>query len=418
MATEITMPKLSDTMTEGSFIGWRKSVGERIERGDVIAEVETDKAVMELEAFASGVLLQTMFKGGETVPVGTVLGLIGDPGELAVTPAVVAKGTEAGAARVEAPPVMAAAEPAVAPTDQVEAAHDKASPLVRRLAREQGIDLSLVHGSGPEGRILREDLPLAGTGEGETAMAAAPPSADAAPQERVAAPEEGGSEPGSAMRRAISATVSRSWREIPHFSVTMEISMDGCREVVEELKGSDRPLGYHALVIKACAAVLPEFPLFLPLPHPSGVNISFAVALPDGLLMPVIRDCHRLSAVEIEQESARLAERARNGRMTPEEMSGGHFSVSNLGMWDVDEFTALIMPGQTAILALGAVRERPVARGGHLALAPTMRATLSCDHRSIDGAYAASFLAKLRVMLEHPVTLLVAQDAPHPSAHG
>jgi len=400
MATEITMPKLSDTMTEGSFIGWRKSVGERVERGDVIAEVETDKAVMELEAFASGVLLKTLVTGGETVPVGTLLGLIGEPGEETV----------AASAPTLSPPAVAPPEPAApapgteAPGVQPEAEeHEKASPLVRRLARERGIDLTRIQGSGPEGRILQQDL--------DAAMASATPVTESpvpeSPPLPAAAPAGTGAEP-SAMRRAIAATVSRSWQQIPHFGVTMEIPMEGCRQVVAELKESGTPVGYQALVIAACSRVLPQFPLLLPGGADAAAsNISFAVALPDGLLMPVIRNCPALPAAGIEREAARLADKARTGRLTSEELTGGHFSVSNLGMFGVDEFSALIMPGQMAILALGAVADRVVARAGQPVVAPTMRVTLCSDHRAVDGAYAAAFLAELRRVLEHPVALLL-----------
>jgi pyruvate dehydrogenase E2 component (dihydrolipoamide acetyltransferase) len=214
------------------------------------------------------------------------------------------------------------------------------------------------------------------------------------------------------MRQAISAAVSRSWQDIPHFSVTVEIGMEACREAVNELKGGERQVGYQALVIKACSAALADFPRLLVRPGGAAdgpVNIGFAVALPDGLLMPVIRDCRSLSAAEIEAEAARLADRARGSRLTSEEMTGGGFSVSNLGMYGVDEFTALIMPGQVAILAVGAVAERPAVRNGQLTVAPVMRVTLSSDHRVVDGAYAAAFLAELRRILEHPFALLVQQ---------
>jgi pyruvate dehydrogenase E2 component (dihydrolipoamide acetyltransferase) len=430
MATEITMPKLSDTMTEGSFIGWRKSVGERVERGEVIAEVETDKAVMELEAFASGVLLKTMAKGGENVPVGTVLGLIGEPGELAAEAEAPPQSAAAAAApsppeppatsAPAAPPQPAAPVPAP-PAGQEEADHEKASPLVRRMAREMGIDLSQVSGSGPEGRILQEDLAVPATQQtaapnpkavpipqGAPIPAAVPAPAPVGPHD--AAPPAGQAAP-SAMRQAIAATVTRSWQEIPYFTATVEVGMEACREVVSELKGSDGQVGYHALLIKACCAALKGFPLLMAGRDGDAggaVNISFAVALPDGLLMPVVRDCSRLGAAEVEREAARLADKARSGRLTSEEMSGGGFSISNLGMYGVDEFDALIVPGQVAILAVGAVAERPAVRNGQLAVAPTMRATLSSDHRVVDGAYAARFLAELRRTLEHPVPLLAS----------
>jgi pyruvate dehydrogenase E2 component (dihydrolipoamide acetyltransferase) len=436
MATEITMPKLSDTMTEGSFIGWRKNVGDRVERGDVVAEVETDKAVMELEAFASGVLLKTMAKGGENVPVGTVLGLIGEPGELAAEAEALPQTAATAAApsppeppatpAADVPPQPAAPAPAP-PAGQEEADHEKASPLVRRMAREMGIDLSQVRGSGPEGRILQEDLaaPAAQPTAAPEPQGAPIPQAEPIPQEapipaadsapapvgpQDAAPPAGQPAP-SAMRQAIAATVTRSWQEIPYFTVTVEVGMDACREVVSELKGSDGQVGYHALLIKACSVALKGYPLLLAGRGGDAggpVNISFAVALPDGLLMPVVRDCSRLSAAEVEREAARLADKARSGRLTSEEMSGGGFSISNLGMYGVDEFDALIMPGQVAILAVGAVAERPVVRNGQLAVAPTMRATLSSDHRVVDGAYAARFLAELRRTLEHPVPLLAS----------
>jgi pyruvate dehydrogenase E2 component (dihydrolipoamide acetyltransferase) len=211
------------------------------------------------------------------------------------------------------------------------------------------------------------------------------------------------------MRQAIAAAVTHSWQTIPHFCVTVEIDMDSCREIVSELKAGAHPVGYNALLIKACASALEHFPLLRVQDNDSrtDIHISFAVALPDGLLMPVIRRCNSLSTTEIERESVRLIEKCQGGRLSSAEMSGGSFSVSNLGMYGVDEFSALIMPGQTAILAVGAVSDRPVVRNGGLAAAATMRVTLSSDHRFVDGAYAALFLAELRTILEKPVSLLV-----------
>ncbi len=413
------MPKLSDTMTDGRFIGWHKNVGERIERGDVIAEVETDKAVMELEAFASGILLKTIAKGGETVPVGTVLGLIGAHGELAEegAPAVAAEKPEVAEKAIpQAPPQEAAPTPPVQPVSTHEPSEqEKASPLVRRLSREMGIDLAQVHGSGPEGRVLQEDLTAYATAQGKGAEPSPGPGGTVG-EATTAAPETSPimaetALPPSAMRQAIAATVTRSWREIPHFTVTVEINMTACREVIHELKGSKDEVGYNALVIKACAMALARHPRLNAL---SGegvtqgeIHIGFAAALPDGLLVPVIRHCERLSPQEITGETARLAERARNGRLTSAEMAGGTFSVSNLGMYGVDEFMALIMPGQAGILAVGAVSERPAVREGKVMAAPLMRVTLSADHRVVDGAYAAAFLAELRGILEQPMRMFV-----------
>jgi len=417
MATEITMPKLSDTMTDGRFIGWRKNVGERIERGDVIAEVETDKAVMELEAFVSGVLVKTFAKGGETVPVGTVLGLIGEAGE-------VTEGDKAPA-RVEPTPAMPVEAPTPDPVQQEAAPHltasmttasvaneaadqEKASPLVRRLARELGVDLALVSGSGPEGRVLQQDLAAFAAAHGGDAAAGTSAGKVVEPPSAAISTVESAPLAQSSMRQAIAATVARSWQEIPHFTATMEIDMRACQEIIRELKGSEDELGYNALITKACGVALTRFPRLVSGGNPSaGIHIGFAVALPDGLLVPVIRDCERITPGEIAREASRLADKARSGRLGQDELSGGMFTISNLGMYGVDEFMALIMPGQAAILAVGAVVERPVFLDGKIMAAPLMRVTLSADHRVVDGAYAAAFLAELRHLLEQPMRMFL-----------
>ena len=415
MAKEITMPKLSDTMTEGLFAGWRKNVGEQIERGDVLADVETDKAVMELEAFASGVLLKTMVKNGEMVAVGTVLGLIGEPGEMAEASVVIPVSAPEAPALAVSEPTLAAplqAEPPATPqppVDQNKQEYEKASPLVRRMARDQGIDLGQVPGSGPDGRITQEDLAGFVDQQGmELPEEVIPPlSAGGSPQEQPSEPAQ--TQVTSSMRKAIAGAVTRSWQTIPHFSVSVEVVMDVCREITNELKTGENKVGYNSLLIKACATVLGHFPLLVrtDLGDRNAIDINFAVALPDGLLTPVIRQCDKLTVAEIERESARLIERCKSGRLSSEEMRGGDFTVSNLGMYGVDDFTALITPGQTAILAAGAVKDRPVICDGRLTAAATMRVTLSCDHRAIDGAYAASFLTELRSSLEQPAALLM-----------
>lgn len=411
MATEITMPKLSDTMTEGLFAGWKKNIGDRIERGDIIAEVETDKAVMDLEAFASGILIKTMVHGGENVPVGTVLGLIGETAEtvetVETTAAIrpVSKEAETRSAAEIVPEQAVPPEISMAAASRSELQHEKASPLVRRLAREQGLDLERIKGSGPEGRITQDDL----TAFALQQQVKPEPEALSTPLAAAAQAESSEGAETTKMRQAIAATVTKSWQTIPQFSVTIEINMGACHEIVRELKDGPDSIGYNALVIKACACTLLNFPLLRSSDSNSSndINISFAVAKPDGLLLPVIRQCQRLSVTEIESESSRLADKSRAGHLTSEEMAGGSFSVSNLGMYGVDEFNALILPGQTAILAVGAVRERPLVRNGQLAVAPTMMVTLSSDHRRVYGADAASFLAKLKSVLEKPATLLV-----------
>jgi pyruvate dehydrogenase E2 component (dihydrolipoamide acetyltransferase) len=404
MAIEITMPKLSDTMTEGLFASWKKQVGDHIERGDVIAEVETDKSVMDLEAFASGTLLRIMVHGGETVPVGTVLGLIGSAAEFAientVPPATVDGATTPG---------ITAEQAVVTPAPLVDVftdkGHEKSSPLVRRLAREQHIDLSEVSGSGAERRITQEDL--AAFSEAHQADNVPPDPVAVATETKM--PLDAVTPLPSTMRQAVAAIVSRSWQTIPHFSVTVEIDMEVCHKIVNDLKEWFSPVGYNTMVIKACACTLQNYPLlrWIDPAAPDDINICFAVALPDGVIMPVIRQCQKLSVTSLEIEITRLADKGRAGRLAVDEMAGGSFSVSNLGMYGVDEFTALIMPGQVAILAVGAVRERAVARSGKVEVIPTMRVTLCSDHRSVDGAYAAAFLKELQGILEKPTALLM-----------
>lgn len=429
MATEITMPKLSDTMTEGKLISWKKSVGERVERGDIIAEVETDKANMELEAFTSGILLETRIKPGEMVPVGTVIAVIGAAGEETPAPSPPSPEPSPAIASPEPPPTwQPPAEPPHKPLEAGEvperiitapeaegaeekpsvaaAVGEKASPLVRRLAREKGIDLAKVTGSGPEGRILQEDLERF---------------------DRDRGPGTGGPEPGQAegavaggapqlltrMRAAIARTVAESWRTIPHFYVTVEIDMGEAERVRQELKESASPVSVNDMIVKACALTLEKFPRanasFLGdrIELHDEINIGIAVAIEEGLIVPVIRGCQSLSLKDIALWSRDLVEKGRAGRISEAEISGGTFTVSNMGMYGSDEFAAVILPPQGAILAVGAVADRPVIRNGHLVAARMMRATLSSDHRLLDGVYAAQFLRELRKVLENPVTMLV-----------
>jgi pyruvate dehydrogenase E2 component (dihydrolipoamide acetyltransferase) len=460
MATEITMPKLSDTMTEGTLISWKKSVGERVERGDVIAEVETDKANMELEAFTSGVLLETRAEPGDTVPVGTVIALVGkegekpgrdregespageqetaaekpeevkeksgkedeEPEEATEPPEEEKPETEPGPAGKkesagkggEAKPLPSDAEvvPEAEQSPSVEEAEGevklpstegtaaKASPLVRRLAREQGIDLTTVRGSGPDGRILREDMAKAGTG-------------DQGPGTGEKRDTGTSVQPLSRMRRAIARTVAEAWRTIPHFAVTVEVEMGEAERVRQELKGSGTPVSLNDIIVKAAATAIGAFPRINAsftadgaAMHPD-INIGIVVALDDGLLVPVITGCETLSLKEIATRSRGLIKRAKNDTISEGEISGGTFTVSNLGMFGVDQFWAVIHPPQGAILAVGAVADRPVIRGGHLAAGRMMHLTLSADHRLIDGAYAAKFLRELKRILENPVVMLV-----------
>ncbi len=419
MATEITMPKLSDTMTEGRLISWKKSVGEKVSRGDIIAEVETDKANMELEAFVSGTLLETRVKPGEMAPVGTVIAVVGEAGE--VVQAQPAKEAALPATEPERPrpePAVAAAATSQADTEPVteESAEagekEKASPMVRRLARERGIDLKMVKGSGQDGRILKEDLELF-LKERQVQKQAQPTAAKPEPQPEPAPIPSGESLPLSRMRAAIARTVSRSWREIPHFSVTVCIDMGEAEEVRRELKGAGTPVSISDMIVKAAAMALRCFPALNNSFAGEGIvvngeiNIGLAVALEDGLVVPVIRGCDVLSLKEIAERSRGLVERARSGKISEAELSGGTFTISNLGMFGVEEFMAVILPPQGGILATGGVCNEALVKNDRLIAGRVMRATLSADHRLIDGAYAAQFLGELKRVLENPATMLV-----------
>ena len=431
MATEITMPKLSDTMTEGRLISWKKSVGEKVERGDIIAEVETDKANMELESFTSGVILETRVKAGDMAPVGTVIAIVGEVGESVQMPEKKGVPSPMETEKPQSEPLRdvkeneALPEPektAVEPAgEQAEA--EKASPMVRRLARERGIDLKLVNGSGPDGRILREDVELFL----KEKQVKAEVQVEDEKQVKVQVKVEGkalGPEPSipvvewaalplSRMRAAIARTVSRAWREIPHFTVTVAVDMGEAEEVRRELKVSGTPLSINDLIIKAAALALVKFPQVNNsfagdrITVNSGINIGLAVSLEGGLVIPVIKGCEGLSLKKIAGRSRELVERAKNGKISEAEIGGGTFSISNLGMFGVEEFMAVIQPPQGAILAVGAVRDEAVVRNGLIAAARIMRVTLSADHRLIDGAYAARFLQELKRVLENPVTMLM-----------
>lgn len=443
MPTEITMPKLSDTMTEGRLVAWRKSVGSRVERGEVIAEVETDKANMELESFSSGTLLETRANPGDTIAVGTVIALVGEEGEkpapaqeeppTAEKPAgapvsgAEIKGEETSPeekekayvpppepeapppAPQEPPPPKKAPAPAEKPRPEPRPPQPEAevrtSPLVRRLAREHGVDLAQVTGSGEEGRVLCEDLERhlkeQRPGEAVAICGTAQPQA--------AAPH---AEPLSRMRAAIARKVSETWRSVPHFFVTVEADMEVAEKLHHELREGGRPVSINDLVVKACALALESFPRVnasfagdRAVVHDE-INVGIAVAVEEGLFVPVIRNCRGRSVFDIARASRDLVERCRSGKIAEGELSGGTFTVSNLGMYGVEEFVAVINSPEAAILAVGGVADRPKVAGGQVIAGRLMKMTLSGDHRIIDGAMAAKFLAEVKRLLESPALLI------------
>lgn len=465
MATSIVMPQLGYDMREGTVVRWIKQEGDEVIANEVIAEIETDKAVVEFKPTTGGVLRRIVAGEGEAIPVGDLIAVIGEADEVlpddlggpadsapapvaqpepapAATPAAAPAAAPAGEVRaspiarrlarergvdlaaisgsgpggriVEAD-VMAAAESARVPA---ESGRVMASPLARRLAREQGIDLASVTGTGPGGRVVEADITAAAASQAATAPAPEPaPAAAPAPAPALAATPEGAERTDlSRMRQTIARVTSDSKREAPHFYVAADVDMTAAmtlrRDINDELPSSSR-VSVNDLIVKASALAIDKHPKFNSffrgdhLQMNASINVGIAIALESGLIVPGIPECESKSLAQIATASRDLIDRANNGALQAEEYAGTTYSVSNLGMFDVDSFTAIIYPPHAAILAVGAVKEQPVARDGQLAIAEIMKATLSVDHRVADGAEAAQFLMEVKRLLEKPVSLLL-----------
>jgi len=377
MASRVIMPKLTDSMEEGVVVKWRKAEGEHVESGDVLAEIETDKAVMDLEAFASGTLRKILVPEGTTVPSGTLIGVIGESDEDI-------RGILAGAQPSAARPSAPRPSPAAVASPEED---KRASPRVRTLAREHGIDLKAVKGSGPGGRIVERDLEPFLTKKEQPAVREIPLTQ---------------------MRKAIVRMTTQSKAPVPHFYVTIEVEMAEGLRVIEESKKAalSSPISINHLLIAAAARALRQHPglnasfagetirLF------SSIDIGIAVALEEGLIVPVLRDCGSKTLAQIAEAERALVARARGRDLSPEEYTGATFLISNLGKFDVESFSAVILPPAAAALAVGSVREVPVVRDGRVEVGHRMMLTLSCDHRVIDGAVAAQFLQTFKQALE------------------
>ena len=470
MSSEITMPKLSDTMEEGKILRWLKHPGDEVHHGDQLAEVETDKADMVLEAFNDGVLDEVTLKEGESAKVGAVIATLRAAGDapkprpkLTAAPARSVQAETAqpkrrngvskespeqpeippgfsgeeedqanGIDAAERSPAMSVHPSSAAPTSmprpprrpslEEESARERkdlarevaddghkfrASPLARRAAGEAGIDLANVRGTGPEGRITKKDI--------ENFLR----DQESFKFRRLVQPHEGA--PGSReelsrMRKTIAHRMAQSKREIPHFYATVEVDMEEVVRLKKSLETTevfDVDISYNDIIIKAVALTLARFPRMNAsfvddgiVIHPN-INIGIAVAIADGLILPVIRGCEKLTLPDIARKAHQLVTKAARGGFTSDELSGATFSISNMGMAGVEHFAAVIVPPQGAILAISAIKDRPVARDGHLAISKTMMATASCDHRIIDGIVGARFLQELKRFLENPASLLV-----------
>ncbi len=430
MATPIQMPALSPTMTEGKITKWLKKEGEKVTSGEAIAEVETDKSNLEIEAYDDGVLLQIAVREGEMAKVGAPIAFVGQKGEQVgdasakAAPALKAAPAPAAppAAQASAPAAPAPNAPASAPAasprplmavppPEAEGGSNgrvRASPLAKKIASEQGLDLAAMAGSGPSGRIVKRDVEAA-MSQGGAAVAVAR-RGPVAVRSRQAEPQ---SLPISSMRKVIAQRMAEVKPGVPHFYLSIEVEMDAGLQLREEAKAMEQKISVNDLIVKAAGVALqrvPKMNVSFQGDHTlqfSGSDVGIAVAIEEGLITPVIRDVDQKSVTAIAAEAKSLAERARKRSLKPDEYAGGSITVSNLGMYGIDSFIAVINPPQAAILAVGAVAEKPVVRDGQVVVRKMMNVMLSGDHRVIDGALGAVYLKELKELLEHPLRLLL-----------
>jgi pyruvate dehydrogenase E2 component (dihydrolipoamide acetyltransferase) len=420
MATEILMPRLSDSMEEGTILTWMKSVGDPVDLGEELVEIETDKANMVFESDAAGTLVEIVANEGDTLPIGEVIARVGEPSEAAAGGN--GGGAPAAEASPEAPTPPAAAPPPAAPAPSPPAParepgeRIKASPLARRIAAERGVDLASLSGSGPGGRIIKADVEAAPTDGAAPTTAPAPTASPPGTREK---PETAKGAVETIELTKLQQTVARRMAEskatAPHFYLQSNIDMTRCFDARAQIKGSAREgdviPSFNDMVVKACAIALREFP------RANGayrdgrwelyerVNVGIAVAAQDALVVPTIFDADTKGLRVIAAEARALAARVRDGQITPPELSGATFTVSNLGMYGISNFHAVINSPQAGILAVGAITETPVVRAGEIATAQLMGVTLACDHRILYGADGAEFLARVRALLEEPLGL-------------
>lgn len=410
MAEVVKMPRLSDTMEEGTVAKWHKKVGDKVSEGDLLAEIETDKATMDFEAFQEGTLLYIGVEEGNTAPVESILAILGEKGE-DIQPLLdnaggknkpASEGSKADeGAKEEKSAENVPAEKAAAQTSSTGDGRIKASPLAKKLAQEKGVDLAAVSGTGDGGRIVKEDIenykPVA-----TTAVTA------------VSGQESYTDIPVSQMRKTIAKRLAESKFSAPHFYLTIDIDMDNAfaaRKSLNEM--SEVKVSFNDIIIKACAIALKKHKqvnaawLGDKVRMNDHVHIGVAVAVDEGLLVPVIRHADTKGLSSINNEVKELATKARNKKLAPAEMEGGTFAVSNLGMFGIEEFTAIINPPNSCILAVGAIRQEPVVKNGAVVVGKRMKVTLSCDHRVVDGATGASFLQTLKQLLENPLSMIM-----------
>ncbi|HEY5814875.1 MAG TPA: dihydrolipoamide acetyltransferase family protein [Solirubrobacterales bacterium] len=407
---DVVMPRLSDSMEEGTILQWLKAVGDEVTIGDELVEIETDKANMAYESDVEGTLTEILVEEGETVPIGTPIARVGEAVE-AKASGPEEREEEREAVEAESAKSTTAAPPRPGPADG-DGHRPKASPLAKRLAKEQGLDLTQLEGSGPGGRIVKADVEKASSAEPSERSDTPSPSAGPAAE---TAKGHTSYEELSKTQQVIARRMSESKATAPHFYLRMTVDMSEAVAGREQVKARAVPgdvvPSFNDMVVKACAIALREHPrangayrdgrfeLY------SRVNVGVAVAAEDTLVVPTVFDADRKGLRQIATESRELARKVREGQITPPELSGATFTVSNLGMYGIEGFSAVINPPQAAILAVGAIEERPVVRGGRIATAHLMQVDLACDHRILYGAPAAEFLARVRALLEEPLSL-------------
>ncbi|GIW13138.1 MAG: acetyltransferase component of pyruvate dehydrogenase complex [Tepidiforma sp.] len=429
MTIEVTMPQMGADMVEGTLVRWLKQVGDRVERGETIAEIETDKATVELEAFDSGTVLKLVANEGDVVPVGDVIAILGEPSE--VPPEVERKPVPPPAKREIDPELRttavkdSSAAPAAGPSPAAagEDGRVRISPVARRIAREAGIDISGLRGSGPDGRILRRDVEAAIAARQSGAAPAAPAAgAPTAPQQAprpapAIAPAAGAAEVTvelGKMRKAIAHRMALSKQTQPHYYLTLDIDMTDALAFRAQLNAGlpeGQKVTINDLIVKACAIALERHPKFNAAFTEEGlrmhdrINICIGVALDEGLIAPAVLDCQSKSLGRIAQETKDLVERARTGKLTAAEYGEGTFTITNLGAYGVETLIGIINPPQAAILGVGSVMPKPVVRDGEVVVRQVMKVALSADHRVTDGAEGARFITEVRGILEQPATL-------------
>lgn len=431
MATELKMPQMGYDMEEGTVVRWLKEEGSAVNRNEAVAEIETDKAIVEFESDSEGVLLKIIAPEGTVVPVGQTIAVIGDEGEetdnisiLDVRPPEEGKSDPTKNAtppteRQESTPALSVTKEA----SEVSTGRILSTPIARRMAEERNIDLSYISGSGPGGRITKNDVenykPDNSNVEkpAEPSISVAPTSTTIVVSNTDSHSETSEKQPISKMRQQIARVTVKSKTEKPHFYVSADINMTNAmsirKQINEQLKDDGVRLTVNDLIVKACIQALTKYPKFNAYYEEDGIqyndkiNIAVAIAEEEGLIVPAILDCGEKSLRQVSQMIKDLADRSSNGTLSPQEYSGGTFAISNLGMFDVSSFVAIIHPPQSAVLAVGTVSEKPIVTDGEITVGQVMTATISADHRIVDGAEGAQFLIEVKRLLQSPTSLLV-----------